>query len=403
MLELLNIRISFLCRTTVTNSKGGNPIVLRIIYRNERRDIFTGLHCDRKEWDSKSGRLFRTTRQAAAVNSNLDLIQRKAYEAFESLRFTGVSFTIDELVNKIKGKEEAPALLMDYLEEEKKRIKKRLGVDITPATYDKYRRSASHVQDFLQTEFKVKNYALHRIDGPFLEKYFQYLRATRGISHNTAVKYVVFFKTILMPAIRSGIFKNDPFKDIKLKQKPVFKGYLTKEEIDLLANTNLKSMDLDRIRDIFLFSCYTGLAYSDVKQLTRHHIMKDGEDTYFIRKPRQKTGQESIIPLLPAAKRILQKYSLTPDFRDFQWHVSANQKMNQRLKTIGTLAGLSKELHMHLARHTFATTVTLSNGVPIESVSSMLGHASLKQTQHYAKIISQKLKGDMARISGLFQ
>jgi site-specific recombinase XerD len=403
MLELLNIRITFLCRTNHTNAEGKNPIVLRIIFRSERRDIFTGLHCDAKEWDAKAARLKRLNKQAGAFNANLDLIQRKAYEVFEQLKYSGLDFTLDELVDKIKGKEERPTLLMDYLEEEKERMKKRLLVDITPATYDKYRRSASHVQHFLTTEYKVKNYPLQRIDVTFLEKYFQYLRATRSISHNSAVKYITFFKTILMPAIRAGIFKQDPFKDIKLKQKPVFKGYLTKEEMELLSGAELKSKDLDRIRDIFLFSCYTGLAYSDVKQLSRHHIQKDGDATYFIRKPRQKTGQESIIPLLPAAQRILKKYSLTKDFRDFQWHVSANQKMNQRLKTIGTLAGISKELHMHLARHTFATTVTLSNGVPIESVSSMLGHASLKQTQHYAKIISQKLKGDMAKISGLFQ
>lgn len=206
-----------------------------------------------------------------------------------------------------------------------------------------------------------------------------------------------------MPAIRAGILRTDPFRDLRLKQKPVSKGYLTQEEVDKLENTDLKSSDLDRIRDIFLFSCYTGLAYIDIKQLAKHHILKDGENSFFIRKPRQKTGQESVIPMLPAARRILQKYSPTNDFRDFQWYVSSNQKMNQRLKAIGKLTGIEKELHMHLARHTFATTVTLSNGVPIESVSSMLGHASLKQTQHYAKIISLKLRNDMAKISGLFQ
>jgi site-specific recombinase XerD len=130
--------------------------------------------------------------------------------------------------------------------------------------------------------------------------------------------------------------------------------------------------------------------------------MKDSDGSYYIRKPRQKTGQESIIPMVPAAMNILQKYSLTSDFRDFYWHVSANQKMNQRLKTIGMAAGIEKPLHMHLARHTFATTITLSNGVPIESVSSMLGHASLKQTQHYAKIVALKIKNDMVRVKELY-
>jgi site-specific recombinase XerD len=403
MLELLNIRINFLCRKTYKNDEGKYPIVMRIIYRDERRDIFTGLYCAKEEWDSKHNRLFRLNRYSNTVNSNLDLIQRKAFEVFEILKYSGLVFTIDELVDKIKGKDEKPALLNEYLEQEKARIEKRLGVDITPATCDKYRRSAAHVQSFLQLEYKVKNYPIQRIDVTFLEKYFQYLRSVKNISHNSSIKYVTFFKTILMPAMRAGILKTDPFRDLRLKQKPVIKGYLTQEEIDKLIGAELTSHDLQRVRDIFLLSCYTGLAYSDIKQLAKHHIFKDGEDCFFIRKPRQKTGQESVIPILPAARRILQKYSPTNDFRDFLWHVSSNQKMNQRLKTIGAITGIEKTLHMHLARHTFATTVTLSNGVPIESVSSMLGHASLKQTQHYAKIISLKLRNDMAKISGLYQ
>ncbi|WP_162303937.1 site-specific integrase [Paracnuella aquatica] len=390
-------------RSTHENAKGDHPIILRLIYRGQRRDTFTGLYCKKVEWDKDLGRVKKVNNLAGALNRNLDIIHRKAYDAFEGFHYNGLDFTIDELVEKIKGKEEAPTLLMDYLEDEKKRIQSRLHIDISPATVDKYRRSASHVQHFLQTEFKVKNYALQRINASFLEKYFQYLRGTRGISHNSSVKYVVFFKTILMPAIRAGVFRQDPFREVKLKQKPVFKGFLTKEEMELLTSVELKSPDLDRIRDIFLFSCYTGLAYSDLKQLSRYFIQKDNDDTFYIRKPRQKTGQESIVPLLPPAIRILKKYSPTEDFRDFVWYVSTNQKMNQRLKTIGSMAGIGKELHMHLARHTFATTVTLSNGVPIESVSSMLGHASLKQTQHYAKVVSHKLKGDMAKISGLFK
>lgn len=241
------------------------------------------------------------------------------------------------------------------------------------------------------------------MDKDFLEKYFQFLRTTRKISHNSAVKYVVFLKTILMPAVRAGVFKIDPFREVKLRQKPVFKGYLTQEEVDAIRTVELKSKDLDRIRDVFLFGCYTGLAYIDLKQLNRHHIMKTSESSYAIRKPRQKTGQESIIPLLPAAIRILQKYSLTSDFRDFRWTISANQNMNFHLKTIGKIAGIAKDLHMHLARHTFATTITLSNGVPIETVSAMLGHSSLKQTLHYAKIITLKFQQDMDKISGLYK
>jgi hypothetical protein len=152
MLELFNICISFLLRRTYKNEEAKFLVVMCIVYRCERRDIFTGLYCRKKEWDSKHSRLFRLDKYSNAVNENLDLIQRKTFEAFENLKYNGVVFTIDELVEKIKGKDERPALLNDYLEEEKTRLKKRLGVDITPATYDKYRRSASHVQAFLQLE-----------------------------------------------------------------------------------------------------------------------------------------------------------------------------------------------------------------------------------------------------------
>jgi site-specific recombinase XerD len=157
----------------------------------------------------------------------------------------------------------------------------------------------------------------------------------------------------------------------------------------------MPNKNLERIRDIFLFACYTGLAYIDLKQLKGSAINKQG-DYFHIVMLRQKTGQQSIVPLLPPAVRILKKYSSTNDFRDFDWHISANQKMNQRLKAIGEMAGVKKPLHMHLARHTFATTVTLANGVPIETVSNMLGHATLRQTQHYAKVIALKVANDMA-------
>lgn len=128
----------------------------------------------------------------------------------------------------------------------------------------------------------------------------------------------------------------------------------------------------------------------------------DNDHSLYIRKPRQKTGQESIVPLLPPAIRILKKYSLTGNLRDIGWYVSSNQKMNKRLKVIAEQAGIQKELHMHLARHTFATTITLSNGIPLETVSSMLGHASIKQTQHYAKIIANKVKKDMERLNEVY-
>jgi site-specific recombinase XerD len=402
MQQLMHIHLSFLCRAGRSNNKGQSPIVLRIIYREERRDLYTGLYCLKDDWDTEACKVRYTCQQASAINTNLELINHKALQAFDELRFAG-PFTIDELANKLKGKDEKPTQIIEYLKSRNKELKLRTGVDITATTYEKYERSLRYMIDFLEKEFSIKNYPLIRIDGKFLEKYFQYMRTIKEIGNNTAVKYMTSLKTILMPAIRNGIIREDPFRQIKFRIKTIHKGFLTDEEIQMLTTVKLNSADLERIRDQYLFCCYTGLAYSDLKQLNREHFIRQKDDEYYILKARQKTGQDSIIPLLPVAKQILQKYSPTQDFRDFHWYISANQKMNQRLKTIGEKAGIAKTLHMHLARHTFATTVTLSNGVPIETVSSMLGHATLRQTQHYAKIVAIKVVNDMAKVKELYK
>ncbi len=403
MLELLHVHFSFFCRKGRTNIKGQSPIVLRIIYRQERRDIFTGLYCNHQHWDNSTGKVRSCNKLAVTINKNIELINYQAMQVFDQLKFSRTPFTIDELVSKIKGKEERPVLLVEYLSARITEFGKKKGFDISRPTYEKYERSGRFVMNFLETQFNVKNYALVKIDSLFLKEYFQYLRTIRGIGNNTAVKYMAFFKTLLMPAIQTGVIRHDPYKNVKFRFKTIPKGFLTDEEIGLLVNLTFGSPDLERIRDQFLFCCYTGLAYSDLRQLRREHLILQGNSDYYILKPRQKTGQDCIIPLLPAAKQILQKYSPCPDFRDFRWHVSANQKMNQRLKSIGDIANLSKPLHMHLARHTFATTITLSKGVPIETVSSMLGHASIRQTQHYAKIVALKVVNDMAKIKLLYQ
>lgn len=403
MLELIQIHYSFLCRQCRTNKKGHAPIVLRVIYRQERRDIYTGLYCPPQHWDHEGCKVLSNSEKGATINRNLEMITYKALQIFDQFKFSGNPFTIDDLVSQIKGQEQKPTLLVDYLQSRNKELKDRKGIDISAATYEKYERSLRFVIDFLEKEYKVKNYPLVKIDSRFLERYFQFLRITKKIGNNTSVKYMTSLKTILMPAIKSVIIRNDPFREIKFKAKTVQKGFLTSEEIDMLTNIKFKSPDLRRIRDQYLFCCYTGLAYIDLRQLCREHFIKQKDNDFYIIKHRQKTGQQSIIPLLPAAIRILQKYSTTKDFRDFLWHVSSNQKMNQRLKTIGEAAGITKQLHMHLARHTFATTITLSNGVPIESVSSMLGHASLRQTQHYAKIVALKVINDMAKVKQLYR
>jgi site-specific recombinase XerD len=217
------------------------------------------------------------------------------------------------------------------------------------------------------------------------------------------VTLMKFLKTVLRKPLEKGQIKEDPFTEIKLRFTPVDGGFLTKEDLQKITDCKLESLALDRNRDIFLLACYTGLAYTDIKQLNSSHIIKDPDGSFYIKKARQKTNIISLIPLLPPAERILKKYSATRDLRHFNIFVPSNQKLNLSLKTIGTEAKIEKILHMHLARHTFATTVTLSNKVPIESVSKMLGHSSLKHTLRYARVVGEKLKSDMQHVRSIFQ
>jgi site-specific recombinase XerD len=395
----MQIHLNFLCRQNRLNKRGDSPIILRIIYRHERRDLYTGLYTRIEDWDAQNGMMKTSLKKCHSLNKNLDMIRYRAIEVFEELKFTGVPFTMDELARKIKGDEEKPTTLAEYLDGRREEIKQRVYIDITPTTYEKYERVLRFVLDFLQVDYKMKNFPLVHIDGRFIEKFFHYLRAVRKIENNTSVKYLGVFRTLLTPALEDGIIRINPFQGIKFKSKKVHKGYLTNEDLSKIIEADLKSVHLNRVRDQFLFSCYTGLAYIDLKQFQRSNIRKENNGNYYIEKPRQKTGQLSIIPLIKPAQAILSKYSTSDDFRDFDWYVSTNQKMNEQLKVIGKIASLVKPLHFHLARHTFATTITLSNGVPIESVSSMLGHATIRQTQDYAKVIALKLKHDMEKVN----
>ena len=398
MQKIMQVHFNFLCRQDRANKNGESPVVLRIIFRRERRDIYTGLYCSPLEWDADRGMMYAKTKKCILFNQNLDLIRYKTIQLFDEMKFSGIPFTMEDLVQKIKGNEEKPSLLAVFLESRKEELQQRVLIDITPTTYEKYERVMRFALDFVQLEYKLKSYPLVQIDVRFLEKFFLYLRSVRKIGNNTSVKYLGAFRTLLMPAIHEGIIRKNPFLELKFKSKKVYKGYLTNEELSCIINADLNSVSLERVRDQFLFCCYTGLAYVDLGQLGKANIRKDNGGTYFIEKPRQKTGQLSIVPLIIPAIEILKKYSNSNDFRDFSWYVSTNQKINEQLKTIGRLSKVGKLLHFHLARHTFATTITLSNGVPIESVSSMLGHATIRQTQDYAKVVALKLTNDMKRV-----
>ncbi len=279
MLELLDIRFRFHCRSTYQDKTGKNPIILRISFRQRRSDLFTGLYCSKKDWSATSAKVLKSDREAGEKNRNLAIILRKAYDVFDSFRFSGEDFSLEELVCKLKGKEEEPELLIDYLEKGNKAMFKRVGVEITKTSYFKYRRSLQYMQEFLLYEYKVKNYTLKRIDVKFLEAYFHFLRQQKNISNNVAWRYIKFVKAIIYPAVRSGFIKQDPFRELKVRPKPIIREFLSPEEINVLIAFQSKDPDLQRKKDIFLLACFTGLSYIDLKGFNSSHLAQDADGT----------------------------------------------------------------------------------------------------------------------------
>jgi integrase len=272
-----------------------------------------------------------------------------------------------------------------------------VGKEFTLGTMKRYITSLRHTKNFLKWKFNVSDIDIRSIDHAFMKDYEFYLRSVKNCNNNSAVKYLRNFGKIIHICIANEWLEKNPLRNFKTQIKVVERVFLTEEEIQTMVDKVFLTDRLNQVRDIFVFSCFTGLAYIDVKNLRKSQISTGIDGEKWIYTHRKKTGTKSNIPLLPIALEILEKYKNHPQCinQDRVLPVLSNQKTNCYLKEVADLCGINKELTFHIARHTFATTVTLANGVPIESVSEMLGHKNLQTTQHYAKVLDKKVSNDM--------
>jgi len=256
------------------------------------------------------------------------------------------------------------------------------------------------IPQFLRSKYKIEDININELNYDFIHNYEIWLKTVRNCDHNTIMKYLSNFKKIVLRYVKSGKLLRDPFSGFKLSKKEVEKTPLTEMQLRKITQIQTLVSRLDIVKDIFIFCCYTGLAYADVKTLKHSEIFESADGERWIISKRQKTRTTFKIPLLIPAIEILNKYK---DYhqsrcREYVLPVLSNQKMNSYLKEIADKAEIHANLTFHIARHTFATTVALSNGVPIETVAKMLGHVNLKTTQHYAKILDKKIGEDMKKL-----
>jgi len=381
------------------NFKGGPmAIYMRITVNGKRADMSAGRECDPAKWNSQAGRAIGTKEETRALNNYLDSLQTKVRNAHQTLIDTKQRITTESLQNQFNGKAEKSRYLMQLFTEHNAKVKALIGNGFEANTLKGYNTSEKHLTAFLQKEYGKTDIEINQLDYAFITGFEFYLKAECKCSGVSAAKYIKHLKKIVNHCIANSWLTINPFVNYKSTAKAKERTYLTQPELDSIANKKLSIERLQQVRDIFVFCCYTGLSYADVKKLKRSEIAigMDGERWIFT--SRQKTDTSSRIPILPVALEILDRYQDHPqcENKGLLLPVLSNQKMNAYLKEIADLCDIVKHLTFHLARHTFATTVTLSNNVPIETVSKMLGHTNIKTTQHYAKVLDLKVSHDMA-------
>ena len=372
-------------------------VYMRITVDGKRIEVSSGRTIKTKEWNSSAGKLAGNSSQSKLFNSFLEGIRTRIFESYTYLLNDRKTITCETLKNKFLGNGKRKVTIVEAFQDHNNQIKELIGRGFAHGTWERYETSLKHTQQFMMWKYNISDIDVKEINPAFVSDYEFFLRTVRNCANNSAVKYIKNFQKIINICLDNEWIAKNPFANYKSKIVTTDVRFLTENELEKIKNKVFSTERLRTIRDIFLFCCFTGLAYSDVKKLANENISISGNGEKWIKIKRTKTKVEARIPLLPIANEILDRYKTNVKCINDEkvLPVLSNQEMNEYLKEIATLCGLDFDISFHTARHTFATTVTLNNGVPLETVSKMLGHSNVQMTQHYAKIQDRKIGDDM--------
>ncbi|WP_291074779.1 site-specific integrase [Empedobacter sp. UBA5987] len=395
-----NFNIHIYPRPAKANKQGLQPIYFCVRVNGKRWEFSTKQFINPNNWDVKNSKIKGNGRDACTINGQVELLKSKINSVFLAHNYNDEVLTIEKLKETILGTpQKNKRTLIPIFQHHNKQMKALVPKEYAPGTLERYETSLKHTKQFIKHQYNIEDIALEDINHAFIMDYDFYLKSVRNCNNNTTIKYLKNFKKIINLCLANDWIQKDPFVNYKAKLDKVDRIFLLKEEIQTIYNKDFPTERLNLVKDIFIFSCFTGLAYIDIANLTKNHIVNGIDGNLWIHTKRQKTNTSTKVPLLQTAKQIIDKYSHHPICNSGKLlPIFSNQKMNAYLKEIAALSGIDKELTFHCARHTFATTVTLSNGVPIESVSKMLGHTNIKTTQHYARITEEKISVDMEKL-----
>lgn len=377
-------------------------IYVRITLDGQRVNISLKRKVDITSWDEKLQRATGRGKDARILNQYLNEVQTKIQRIYEQFKSEDRGLNPQMIKARFLGEDKNnlsfQGLIIYYNEKMQHKLHRN--------TMAQYKTSQRYMSEFISMEFNMNDIPLAKLKYSFIVGFESFLRSyipksgQAKIGNNTAMKHIKRLRRMVTLAYRMEWIDRDPFVNFKMKIEKKERGFLTKVELQAVEDLSSSIERLVIVRDLFVFSCYTGISYSDIIELTTKNIVSGIDGNPWIMANRTKTGAPFKIPLLAKAGNLIDKYRehVRTCETDILLPKLSNQKLNSYLKEIADLCGIKKNLTFHMARHTFATTVTLSNGVPIETVSKLLGHTKLTTTQIYAKVVEKKVSQDMEKL-----
>jgi site-specific recombinase XerD len=382
-------------------NNGAVPIYARITVNGKRAELSLKRSIAPEKWNAKSETAKGNSEESRTLNSYIALVRGNIEKHYNQMVSSDEHITAETIKNRYTGLYEKKKTILEAFDYHNKMMEAQIGLEVVESTLGKYEITKRRLAEFMKYQYNRSDMSLVELNHKFAVDFEFYLRTETHIIHNSAMKYIKNLKKVVCLAIANEWLDKHPFINYKCNIKEVERDYLTQEELDRLTNTVLQDELLEKTRDIFLFQCYTGYGYAEVTRLAKEHLQLGIDGTLWTsiqrKKTENKTIKKSSVPLLPMALQIVEKYKddLECQIKGTLLPIDSNVNLNLRLKRIARACGINKPLTTHIGRHTFATTVTLANGVPIETVSSMLGHSSISTTQIYAKVVETKVSYDM--------
>ena len=377
--------ILFFIKRTKLLKNGEAPICLRITVNGKRAEVQIKRSVEVNKWNNQKECAIGRDNKTLELNHYLETVRTKILRIHRQLEQDNKPITAEILKCHYYGESETPKMLLEVFKEHNQKCSELIGKDYVRATVMYYERTARYLSEFIKQNHRLSDIPLKDIDYNFIQAFEHFVKTVKNCQQNATVKHLKNFKRIIRIALLNHWIISDPFAEIHFKQTPTNRDFLLEEELQLILRKQFNIPRLETVKDIFIFCCFTGLAFTDVQHLTPEHILCDNKGEYWIRKPREKTTNMCNIPLLEIPLKLIDKYKHHPECerKNIVFPVPSNQRMNSYLKEIADLCGIKKNLSTHVARHSF-TCIALANKVSMESITKMLGHSNIKTTKIYA-------------------